>query len=173
MKPDTTVDELTQRNVETIARIEAATNEQRGRGDRVADIFASTIGSWRFIIVQTVLLAIWMVLNVTAWVKHWDPYPFILLNLALSFQSAYAGPILMMSQNRQARLTERRSHLDLQINMLAEQENTEMLRLLRLLCEKHGLIVQGDPSVAVLEQATEAEVLIDQIERTVEGSVAG
>lgn len=166
MKPDTTVDELTQRNVNTIAKIEQAANHQRSQGDRVADMFAHTIGSWRFIIIQTVILIIWMILNVTAWMKHWDPYPFILLNLALSFQSAYAGPILMMSQNRQARLTERLSHLDLQINLLAEQENTEMLRLLRMLCEKHGLAIQDDPSIAVLEQATEPEVLIHQIEET-------
>src|SRR5262245_31694810 len=82
------------------------------------------IGSWPFIIIQTVILVVWMFLNLVAWVKHWDPYPFILLNLALSFQAAYTAPILMISQNRQAKLNERRNHLDLQINMLAEQETT-------------------------------------------------
>jgi uncharacterized membrane protein len=63
-----------------------------------------------------------MAVNITAYLRHWDPYPFVLLNLALSFPSAFAAPILMISQNRQAKLSERRNHLDLQINMLAEQE---------------------------------------------------
>lgn len=70
------------------------------RGQRIADAVARTMGSWRFIIVQSTLLAVWVTLNVTAWRAHWDPYPFILLNLALSFQAAYAAPFIMMSQNR-------------------------------------------------------------------------
>jgi uncharacterized membrane protein len=72
-------------------------------GQRVADGVATTMGSWHFIIVQSVLLAIWLALNITELIFHaWDPYPFILLNLALSFQAAYAAPIIMMSQNRQS-----------------------------------------------------------------------
>ncbi|MGC4192502.1 MAG: DUF1003 domain-containing protein [Thermomicrobiales bacterium] len=60
------------------------------------------MGSWRFIIIQTAILISWIALNVIGWTHHWDPYPFILLNLALSFQAAYSAPIIMMSQNRQA-----------------------------------------------------------------------
>ena len=71
-------------------------------GQKVADQVAAGMGSWPFIIVQSALLAVWIVLNVVGYVKHWDPYPFILLNLALSFQAAYAAPFIMMSQNRQA-----------------------------------------------------------------------
>src|SRR5713101_4942168 len=92
------------------------------RGAALADWVAETVGSWRFIIIQSVLLGIWIVLNMMAFINHWDPYPFILLNLVLSFQAAYAAPIIMMSQNRQAHLSERRNHLDLQINLLAELE---------------------------------------------------
>src|SRR5215813_10492295 len=121
---------LAQRNVETIAKIEEASHHSRTVGERVADGFAVTVGSWKFIIGQSVLLGLWVCLNIVGWIRHWDPYPFILLNLALSFQAAYASPIIMMSQNRQARLSERRNRLDLQINLLSEQENTEMLRLL-------------------------------------------
>jgi len=71
-------------------------------GQRIADLVARNMGSWRFIIIQSTLLAGWVVLNVIAIVSHWDPYPFILLNLTLSFQAAYAAPIIMMSQNRQS-----------------------------------------------------------------------
>lgn len=70
-------------------------------GSRIADMVAKGMGSWRFIILQTVFVAIWMGLNLLAYVKHWDAYPFILLNLLFSTQAAYAAPIIMMSQNRQ------------------------------------------------------------------------
>ncbi len=158
------VEELTKRNVELIARMQAVANRDRTVGERIADGVAATVGSWPFIIIQSVILAIWMVLNIVAWVRHWDPYPFILLNLALSFQAAYASPIIMMSQNRAARLADRRNQLDLQINMLAEQENTETLRMLRLLCRQAGLEVD-DPRVEALEQATRPTHLFRQIEQ--------
>jgi uncharacterized membrane protein len=110
-----------------------------------------------------------MVLNMVAWVRHWDPYPFILLNLALSFQAAFAAPILMMSQNRQSRFIERRNQLDLQINLLAEQENTEMLRLLRLLCEKAGVSAADLSSTELLSEETNPDALIAQIAKTADG----
>src|SRR2546430_2520324 len=117
MKHNPSINELTQRNVETIAQMEQASNERRTFGERVADLVARTVGSWPFIIVQSVLLVGWITLNLIGWFYRWDPYPFILLNLALSFQAAYASPIIMMSQNRQAKLDERRNKLDLQINL--------------------------------------------------------
>jgi len=70
-------------------------------GSRVADLVAKGMGSWSFIILQTVFVVIWMGLNLVAYIKHWDAYPFILLNLLFSTQAAYAAPIIMMSQNRQ------------------------------------------------------------------------
>ena len=91
-------------------------------GANVADYVAETVGSWRFIIGQTIVLAIWIALNLTAFFNHWDPYPFILLNLVLSFQAAYAAPIIMMSQNRQAEIDRRRAEHDYRINIKAELE---------------------------------------------------
>ena len=91
-------------------------------GDRVADRVAATMGSWPFIIIQTAILLIWIVLNVTAYVQRWDPYPFILLNLALSFQAAYAAPFIMMSQNRQAAIDRAAAKTDYGINAKAELE---------------------------------------------------
>jgi uncharacterized membrane protein len=91
-------------------------------GQRVADTVAATIGSWPFIIVQSVLMALWVSLNVFAWIHHWDPYPFILLNLALSFQAAYAGPFILMSQNRQQDIDRRKAESDYQVNVKAELE---------------------------------------------------
>lgn len=92
------------------------------RGARVADWFARTVGSWRFIIIQSVILTIWIVLNLLAFFYHWDPYPFILLNLALSFQAAYAAPIIMMSQNRQSEIDRKHAEHDYRVNVKAELE---------------------------------------------------
>jgi len=91
-------------------------------GQKVADSVAATMGSWKFIIVQSVLLAVWIVLNVTAFIQKWDPYPFILLNLALSFQAAYAAPFIMMAQNRQQDIDRKEAENDHQINIKAELE---------------------------------------------------
>ncbi|MBW4628629.1 MAG: DUF1003 domain-containing protein [Brasilonema octagenarum HA4186-MV1] len=91
-------------------------------GERIADQVATVMGSWRFIIAQSCFLAVWVILNVVAVVRHWDPYPFILLNLMLSFQAAYAAPIIMMSQNRQAAIDRQEAKHDYEINMKAELE---------------------------------------------------
>jgi len=91
-------------------------------GQRIADTVAATMGSWTFIIIQSAILLVWIVLNVTAYVQQWDPYPFILLNLALSFQAAYAAPFIMMSQNRQQDIDRKAAENDFQVNIKAELE---------------------------------------------------
>jgi len=96
--------------------------EQQTVGQRVADRFATIMGSWTFIIIQSAILAVWVTVNALAWIYRWDPYPFILLNLALSFQAAYAAPIIMMSQNRQATKDRIAAENDYMINLKAEDE---------------------------------------------------
>lgn len=160
-----TISDLTEQNVGLISKIEKAALDKRTTGERIADVVTEWIGSWTFLIAQSVLLLIWIALNLFGWWSHWDPYPFILLNLALSFQAAYATPIIMMSQNRQARISDRRNRLDLQINLLAEQETTEQLRLLRLLCEKLEIPLAA-PSA--LEQPTHPAEILRQIEKAIE-----
>jgi CRP/FNR family transcriptional regulator, cyclic AMP receptor protein len=99
-------------------------------GQRIADTVADTMGSWPFIIVQSTLLAVWISLNATAWINHWDPYPFILLNLMLSFQAAYAAPFIMMSQNRQASKDRIAAEIDHEVNTKAELEVGLLLKRL-------------------------------------------
>jgi len=160
-----TVDDLTQRNIDAVAAMERASHVQRTVGERVADAFAAGVGSWGFVIAQSLILSAWIIVNI-ALPAHdrWDPFPFILMNLVLSFQAAYASPIIMMSQNRLSKLAERRHHLDLQINMLAEQESTEILRLLRALCAHHKLVIPDEPKIEGLEQQTEPSKVVKQIE---------
>jgi uncharacterized membrane protein len=89
-------------------------------GQRLADALTSRLGSWPFIVVQSLLLLLWIALNTVAWRQHWDPYPFILLNLALSFQAAFSAPIIMMSQNRQAAKDRLQAEADYAVNLRAE-----------------------------------------------------
>jgi uncharacterized membrane protein len=91
-------------------------------GQRAADMLARVMGSWHFLIAQSVILVAWTALNVVAWMHHWDPYPFILLNLVLSLQAAYTAPVIMMSQNRQAERDRLDAHNDFLINQKAEEE---------------------------------------------------
>ncbi len=105
-------------------------------GERLADIVAATVGSWRFILVQSVLLGSWILGNALFGQRGWDPYPFILLNLLLSFQAAYTAPIIMMSQNRQSDTDRARAVADYQVNIRAEAEIALLHEKLDLLREK-------------------------------------
>lgn len=104
--------------------------EQMTLGQRVADKVADTIGSWQFIIIQSIILAVWIILNWVGWIKHWDPYPFILLNLMLSFQAAYSAPVIMMSQNRQSNKDRLAAEIDHEVNTKAELEINNLVRRL-------------------------------------------
>jgi len=117
------------------------------------------MGSWRLIIAQSIVLAVWVLLNVVAWIDHWDPYPFILMNLALSFQAAYAAPFIMISQNRQAERDRHQADEDFRTNVEAEQriedlqkhlasiEVNKLNRIIELLESRSGLHLKiGDES---------------------------
>lgn len=91
-------------------------------GERLSDKVANGMGSWRFIILQSVFVIIWMTLNVVGMIRHWDVYPFILLNLIFSTQAAYAAPIIMMSQNRQSQRDRVQAQEDYQTNIDAKNE---------------------------------------------------
>ena len=91
-------------------------------GQRISDTFATVMGSWTFIIIQTVFVVLWIGLNFAAYINHWDPYPFILLNLLFSTQAAYAAPIIMMSQNRHSERDRLHAEEDFKTNVEAKIE---------------------------------------------------
>lgn len=124
-------------------------------GQRIADTVAATMGSWRFIIIQSTILVSWIALNVTAYVQHWDPYPFILLNLALSFQAAYAAPFIMMSQNRQQEIDRKEAENDYQVNIKAELEIELLHQKIDALRERE--VSQLTRAVAELTELLKAE----------------
>jgi len=123
-------------------------------GQRISDGVAAMMGSWRFIIIQSTLLGAWVVLNISAWVNHWDPYPFILLNLALSFQAAYAAPIIMMSQNRQSEKDRLQSRNDYEVDMKAEMEIMQLHEKLNELRDSYwaDLVRMQQQQIEMLER---------------------
>jgi uncharacterized membrane protein len=112
-------------------------------GEKIADKTASLMGSWKFIIIQTVFVVLWMTLNVIAAINHWDAYPFILLNLIFSTQAAYAAPIIMMAQNRQNDRDRYQAKEDYQTNLRAKQEIEDLQKALtRIEIEKLDKILE-------------------------------
>ena len=131
-------------------------------GQHAADLVAHHMGSWRFIIVQATLLFVWLVINSLAWLHDWDPYPFILLNLVLSFQAAFAAPVIMMSQNRQAARDRLHAEEDYAVNRRAELEVVAIhARLDELAGRQWAALValQGEQ----LERLRRIEALADEV----------
>ena len=102
-------------------------------GGHIADAVAKGMGSWRFIIAQTILVIVWMGLNLVGMMYHWDVYPFILLNLVFSTQAAYAAPIIMMSQNRQSERDRMHAEADYKTNLDAKLEIEALSIMLKTL----------------------------------------
>ena len=94
------------------------------QGEKVAEWVYENLASWRFILAQSILVAVWVLLNATAYMQAWDPYPFIFMYLIFSLQSAYTASLIMMSQKRQYRL---KAHNDYLMNIRAEEESKAVL----------------------------------------------
>jgi uncharacterized membrane protein len=128
-------------------------------GQRLADGVAATIGSWRFILFQSSAIALWITGNVWVGAGAWDPYPFILLNLLLSFQAAYTAPAIMMSQNRLSEQDRRHAESDYEVNIKAELEIELLHQKVDLLKERELLAL----TKAVQDLSHQVEALSRQL----------
>ena len=160
-----TVEDVTERNVQTILQLEEAAKANRSDADRIADVIAAFCGSMTFVWVHVIWFAGWVLVNSLPGIRHFDPFPFTFLTLVVSLEAIFLSTFILISQNHETALSERRNHLDLQINLLTEQENTKMLRMLERIAEKVGARTDDDPTLQVLDQATHPEKLVEQIER--------
>jgi uncharacterized membrane protein len=132
-----------------------ADEKNRTFGEKAADVVAGAMGSWRFVLIQSAILIVWIIWNAGAHPDRFDPYPFILLNLALSFQAAYAAPMILMSQNRQSDIDRSRAIQDFDINCKAELEIETLHQKIDLLKEQE--IADLTRAVARLAEAVEAQ----------------
>jgi uncharacterized membrane protein len=159
-----TVEDVTRKNVHAMRQLEEATLARRTRADRIASVIARFCGSMTFIAIHVLVFAAWISFNLLPWFRHFDPYPFTFLTLVVSLEAIFLSTFILISQNYDMRISERRNQLDLQINLLSEQENTKMLQMLERIAIKVGAHQHDDPQVRALEEATRPESLIEQIE---------
>ncbi len=159
-----TGEDVTRQNVEAMRRLEDAAMAKRTGADRAAAAIARFCGSMTFVWIHTVVFAVWLGYNTLPWFHPFDPYPFTFLTLVVSLEAIFLSTFILISQNYDMRVAERRNQLDLQINLLSEQENTKMLQILERIAKKIGAHVSDDAQVRALEEATRPESLVEQIE---------
>lgn len=158
----------TKSNVEKVAAIEAEQKARRTIGEKVAEFVAAFCGSMIFVYVHIVWFGGWIIVNSLFRQFQFDPFPYTFLTLVVSLEAIFLSTFILISQNHETQLTERRNHLDLQINMLSEQENTKMLDLLQRIAVKVG-IENDDPETAALLEPMEPGQLIQQIVAATDG----
>jgi uncharacterized membrane protein len=155
-------------NIETVARLEQQFLEHRDLKDRAGDAIAGFIGSMTFVIAQTVALVAWIVINeeLVPGLPAFDPYPYVLLTMIVSLEGVLIATFVLMKQNRMSRRADQRSHLHLQIDLLAEKEVTKILQLQQLICRHFGIREAADDSeVGELAQQTAVENLAEELEK--------
>jgi uncharacterized membrane protein len=158
------IDTLTGRNLQAILHKEQLTQSGNTRGQRFAACVAEFCGTMTFVWIHVVIFTLWIAYNTSPWVAvHPDPLPFSFLNITISIEAIFLSAFILISQNQEARVDKQRSHLDLQINLLTEQGTTQMLKMLRSIADKVGADFEEGPDMALMEQATRPERLLDQI----------
>jgi uncharacterized membrane protein len=164
--PDNTPDvtEPSARNIETIAALEREALHDRTRVDRVTDRIAAAAGSPAFIVAHAVWFVVWIGLNARE--PAFDPFPFNFLTLVVSLEAVFLTAFVLITQNRMTRQADKRAHLDLQVNLLAEQELTAMLQMLHALCQRSGVaITVHDSRVEQLLKETDLHKLATALDR--------
>jgi uncharacterized membrane protein len=167
------VADITRANVIAMRQLDELENRKRGLADRVADVVARACGHIGFVLTHFIALVAWVLWNTLAPKElRIDPFPFTFLTMWASVEAIFLSSFVLISQNYQMRIAERRNQLDLQINLLAEQENSKMLLLLEDIAKQVGAIKKDDPEVGVLVQATKPEELARQIDEAYHGQDA-
>jgi uncharacterized membrane protein len=167
-----TVEQLTEQNVKAIVELERAARAESTFSQRAAQAIANFCGSMTFVWIHVVWFSGWVIFNTLPGLHHLDPFPYTFLTLLVSLEAIFLSTFILISQNEETRLTERRNALDLQINLLTEQENTKMLQVLARIARKLDVPMDDDGTLTVLEQATRPEKLAEQIDKASGGASA-
>jgi uncharacterized membrane protein len=160
--------EVARQNIRAVSDLEAEIDRRRTRADRLTDAVSRFVGSFRFLIVQLAVILIWIGVNLALEPsdRAFDPFPFDFLTLLLDIEVILLSTFVLMSQDRQSRRTEQWGHVQLQVALLAEQEATKMLQMLREVCGRLGLDrVANDPELAQMIRATRIEELAHELEK--------
>lgn len=161
----------TQRNIRAICELEQTALDQRSTSARIGDKIATQAGKMWFIAAHVVWFSVWIAFNMAVGGKAFDPFPFQLLTMIVSLEAIFLSLFILMSQNRSGLQADQRNHLDLQINLLAEDENTKMLQMLQALCKHHKLPIANDPEIAMMARQTELKEVITELKDNLPGEV--
>ena len=155
------------RNLETVTRLEQAAGAYRNSTERVADWTARKTTTTGFLLGSALLFTAWVVLNVNIipGLRPFDPYPFAMLCMLVSALGVLYAALILVQQNRLSYLSDRRAHLDLQVNLLAEEEITRTLRLVHKLAEHSGIQDDDTSEIPDLTSLTEIEELVAEVDR--------
>lgn len=165
-------DALTDKNVRTIIALENSAKSATTAGERLAARVATFCGNMIFVWVHLACFAAWILYNtLPGFAPHADPFPFVALTFAVSLEAIFLSAFILISQNEEKRLTKQRSHLNLQITLLTEQENTRMLKILNTIASKVGAEMDDGLGFATLEEPTRPEKLMDQIDAATSAKV--
>jgi uncharacterized membrane protein len=162
----------TKLNVEAIAKLEHEALNRRSPTERISEAIAKFIGSMAFLLLQVLLVLAWSAINLhfIPFVKAFDPFPFGILALVISSESVVLTIFVLISQNRMTRQAERRSHLDLQVGMLAEQELTAVLQMQHKICQRLGIDVESaKQALKGFSNATDVSKLATELEDKLPG----
>ena len=153
-------------NVSAITAMEEAAIASRSCGERISDAVAHHAGRTWFIVAHAAWFGGWILLNtgIMPGIRPFDRFPYQFLTFVVSLEAIFLSLFILMSQNRANKQADSRSHLDLQINLLAEQESTKMLEMLQSLCEHHKLPVARDPEVDLLKSPTKPAELLTELQ---------
>jgi uncharacterized membrane protein len=157
----------TQYNIDAIAKLELDALNRRTPTERVSDAITKVVGNVGFLLAELVLISGWSLVNlhIIPGLKAFDPFPFGVLALVVSSESVFLTIFVLISQSRMARQSQRRSHLDLQVGMLSEQELTTILQMLQKLCQHMGVNVDSSKQeVKSFSKATDVDKLAGELE---------
>jgi uncharacterized membrane protein len=160
-------------HIDSIVRQEEEALEQRSSAERLADAVGGFAGSLSFVVLHLLLLIAWLLVNSgkIAKVQPFDPYPFSLLGVIVAVEAVILSSFILMRQNRMMRRGERRDHLNLQVDLLAEKEITKLLQMVRAICGHLGLQnIMADKEIRELSQNTSIESLSQTLEDRLPGS---
>jgi uncharacterized membrane protein len=162
-----------QSHIDSIVRQEQEALERRSRSERLADGVGIFAGSLTFVLLHILLLTVWIWVNSGRglWAKPFDPYPFQLLGVIVAMEAVILSSFILMRQNRMMRRGERRDHLNLQVDLLAEREVTKLLQMVRAICANMGLQnIMADKEINELSQSTSIESLSQTLEDRLPGT---
>ncbi len=151
---------------EIIRSIKAKANMRRTRAEQFADWMTAFFGTSAFLWFNIIWFVLWLLINTESlpFIPAFDPYPFGVLTMVVSLEAIVLAIIVLISQNRSAKISELREEIDIQVNMIAEMEITKTMKLMALLLEKNGINIATDPELKTMLEPMDMEKIKQALE---------